>query len=300
MISRLDLLVLSFLYAIATTLGIQATETAVYVSGTMHIESAPQNWPDCTKLIDFFKRATTAGMHWSVGADIGWLKSEPRAAEVIKTTEALGVQWDVHAHYMSDRATCAAYITRYGGHPTQVVSGLVNTEIDALRTPLKSSLGTTWTPAVLWGIVTSTGHTLGADDLATGDWRPKSSTAYTTDDPAGNLIAIGGGSRKLADAESFAKAPNITAPVTSTSIMVAPKTLTVLGGTDGIDAIEAWVGRMKQNSSVRWATISETAVAWKAAGSVPSRQGTAPTTSGLSAKTLGVMPGSGAKVIAPR
>ena len=90
----------------------------------------------------------------------------------------------------------------------------------------------------------------------------------------GKLVAVGGGTRQLAGAERFAlelgkgaKRP----PVTSATVMVSPRTFTVIGSDDGIEAIEAWAARMAQMPQVRWATISETASLWLKAGGVPSR-----------------------------
>lgn len=140
-----------------------STSPLLYVSGTMHIENNPQRQPqNIDAVIEFFRRATATGMKWSIGADIGWLEGEPRVGEVIRATEALGVEWDVHAHSAADRLRCVAKITALGGHPNTVVSGLTVAEIDALRTS-QTSNGVTWTPAVLYGLVLQTGHGFGSD-----------------------------------------------------------------------------------------------------------------------------------------
>src|SRR4051812_24999196 len=88
----------------------QAMKTTLYPSCTMHIEPSRRSWPDPDRLIAFFRRATAAGkegrtqgMRWSIGADIGWLEGEPRAGEVVRALETLGVEWDVHAHQLADR-----------------------------------------------------------------------------------------------------------------------------------------------------------------------------------------------------
>jgi hypothetical protein len=84
----------------------------LYISGTMHIETSRTKWPQPDALLAFFQRAIaagkvgsqTTGMRWSIGADVGWLTGEPRAAEIIRTLSALGVEWDIHAHSATETA----------------------------------------------------------------------------------------------------------------------------------------------------------------------------------------------------
>jgi len=256
---------------------------SIYISGTMHIETNPASWPDPDQLLALFERATKAGrtpgretgMRWSIGADIGWLEGVPRAGELIRATEAMGVEWDVHAHKMADRPKCAETIRRLGGHPNAVASGLIASELDEMRSPIQNPDGSPWQAEVVWGMVRRPGHGPGADDNAAGLWRPKSSAEFTTHDPAGNLVAVGGGSRRLEEAEQLAKELAASTggrpPLVSATIMVSPRTLTVVGTQDGIEAIEAWASRVAAMPVVQWATIRETAKAWLAAGGVPSR-----------------------------
>ncbi|MBI5760400.1 MAG: hypothetical protein HZA46_17935 [Planctomycetales bacterium] len=261
---------------------VDADDLGLFVSGTMHIESTRTNWPDPDALMAFFERATVAGltegrehgMRWSIGADIGWLRNEPRAAEVIAVTQAMGVEWDIHAHQMADRPECYSKIMWLGGVANTVASGLNTSEIDALRRTLRARDGTTWRARVLWGITLRTGHGVGADDQAYGVWQPASSAAWQDHDPRGSLIAVGGGDRTLGGAELFALALGAfgsDAPVTSATINVSPSTLTVVGSADGIDVIEEWAARMGAIPFVQWGTISETAAAWVAAGGISSR-----------------------------
>ena len=49
----------------------------------------------------------------------------------------MGVEWDVHAHVLAHRANCSARITELGGHPNKVASGVIATELDALRSPVR-------------------------------------------------------------------------------------------------------------------------------------------------------------------
>ena len=176
-----------------------ATQAAsLYLSGTMHIESNPASWPDADALVAFLERATrtgrvgdqASGMRWSIGADIGWLRGEPRAGEIIRRTEALGVEWDVHAHALSDRADVYAEIQRLGGHPNDVASGLVYTEIDPMRDPLTNGSGNSWQAGVLWGVVWQPRHGPDSDDFSVGVWRPKSTAELTTHDANGSLIGV--------------------------------------------------------------------------------------------------------------
>jgi hypothetical protein len=252
------------------------------ISGTMHIESAVTNWPNPDNLLAFFRRATqagavgsqTGGMRWSVGADIGWLMGETRAGELVRSLSALGVQWDVHAHNHTDRVRCAERLAALGATPTDVISGLLVAEVDVLRAPLTSSSGYRYTPRTLWGLVNSTGHTLGADDRAPGLWRPKSGTEWMADDPTGNLVAVGGGERTLAGAETVATRANDgtwLAQTYSATVNVAQATLRVVNTTDGIDQIEAWARRVGAMTGVKWATLAESATAWNAAGAWASR-----------------------------
>lgn len=57
--------------------------TLLYISGTTHIESKPQTWPNVDAFLNFLQQVTALGMKWSVGADIGWLEGEPRADQHI-------------------------------------------------------------------------------------------------------------------------------------------------------------------------------------------------------------------------
>ncbi|HQR35990.1 MAG TPA: hypothetical protein PLK30_24920 [Blastocatellia bacterium] len=260
----------------------QSVRSTIYISGTMHIESNRLRWPKVDDLLAFFTRATkagkvgaqTTGMKWSVGADIGWLTGEPRAAEVITKLEAMGVEMDIHAHSFSDRANCAARITQLGGHPNKVSSGNVVTEIEGLRQPVIGSNGATWRAEILYGTALTPDHSPGSEDTSYGVWRPKSGAEYKLHDPNGNLISVGGGPRTLAGATAIIeKLKTLTGlpPVYSTTIMVHPDTLVNVGTQDGIAQIEAWAAMAALNDNVKWATLSETAAAWKAAGQVASR-----------------------------
>lgn len=254
-------------------------DTLLYVSGTIHIENKRQTWPDPDALINFLESATATGMRWSVGADIDWLRNEPRTGEIIQTTEALGVEWDVHTHAMEDRAEAAARIIELGGHPTDVVSGLLVAEIDGLFQPLTASDGSTWQAEALWGIsglLGTGGHKPGNDDQSIGLWRPASATDYTTHDPQGSLIAVGSGTNdSLADIEALveviAAGDEAYPSVLSISIMVQPATLLTPTSGEGLTEIEALVEQLSAYPFVRWATIAETAEAWKDAGEIPSR-----------------------------
>ncbi|HRK40209.1 MAG TPA: hypothetical protein PK347_17690 [Burkholderiaceae bacterium] len=257
-------------------------EPMTLISGTMHIESTSANWPNPDNLLAFFRRATQAGvvanqsggMRWSIGADIGWLTGEPRVSELVRSLSAMGVQWDVHAHNHADRIRCAERLVALGVAPTGVVSGLLVSEIDLLRNALASNTGYRYTPTGLWGMVTSSGHTLGADDRSAGVWRPKSAKDWMADDPTGNLIAIGGGSRSLAGAESIVQQVNggqWLRQIYSVSINVSPSSLTVVSTTDGIDQIESWARRVGALSNTKWATLAETVSLWQAAGGWASR-----------------------------
>ncbi len=266
--------------AALTTQSVSTDTTLLYISGTTHIESKPQNWPQVDAYLAFLQQVTDLGMRWSVGADVGWLEGEPRAAEMIQKSEAMGVQWDVHTHNVADRAKAAALITQMGGHPTSVVSGMVVTELDSLRQPLIYQ-GFTWTPQALWGGTQCAGHGPGCDDTAAGIWIPLSAEQYTTHDPNGTLVRVGCGTHKLADARTLAQAianGQYTYPVISFTVMVSPSTLKSLElgeglkeSSDGLEQIVAFINEMNSYSFVRWATIEETAQAWIQAGSVPDR-----------------------------
>lgn len=266
--------------------GILSAATAnppkLYISGTMHIESAVNNWPNIDQLLVFFQRATaagqvgsqTTGMRWSLGADVGWLNGEVRAGEAIRALAALGVSFDIHAHNSADRALAAEKIVALGATPNTVISGIIYTEIDGERTAHTTSTGYSWQGDTMWGIVLSDGHTVSSDDTSGGLWRPRSSNDWQTHDPAGNLVAVGGCARNIESAENIANAVaagGYTAPVYSCTLNVQPKTLLIVDTTDGIDAIESFASRVGANNSVRWATIGETAAAWKAAGEIPSK-----------------------------
>ncbi|MBP9219193.1 MAG: hypothetical protein KBD39_11400 [Sterolibacterium sp.] len=281
--------------AVANGLGLNAaiaaapSQPTLYVAGTMHIESSPKRWPNPDQLMAFFQRATAIGrvgsqangMRWSIGADIGWLNGEKRAAEIVRTLSALGVEWDVHVHSPSDRAAAAQRIIALGGTPTTVLSGVQVSDIDSVRVAQSGSAGYSWQAVSMWGLVRTGSHSAGSEDLSAGLWQPRSSTDWQAHDPAASLVAVGGGSRALAEAETLAvqlvTSKGYTAPLYSTSIMVDSYTLTVSDAvnagtsTDGIDAIETFASRMGARTNVRWASLSEIARAWRSAGSIPSR-----------------------------
>lgn len=253
--------------------------TLLYISGTTHIETKPQTWPDVDAYLAFLQQVTDLGMKWSVGADVGWLEGEPRAAELIQASEALGVQWDVHTHSPQDRAKAAWLITQMGGHPNSVVSGMLVSELSSMGP--QTYQGFTWTPQALWGGTNCAGHRPGCDDLAAGLWIPLSAEQYTVHDPNGQYIRVGGGTHQLDDGRALAQSiadGQYTYPVISFTVMVAPSTLQVVGpgvqiveSGDGIAEIATFVSEMNGYSFVRWANIEETAQAWVTAGSVPSR-----------------------------
>lgn len=254
-------------------------ETLLYISGTTHIETKPQSWPDVDAYYNFLQQATALGMKWSVGADIGWLEGEPRAAELIQKSEALGAQWDIHTHNPEDRAKAAYLIAQMGGHPNSVVSGMLVSEFDGMGP--QTYQGFTWTPRVIWGGTNCPGHRPGCDDYSAGLWIPLSAEQYTAHDPNGSFIRVGGGTHQLDDARDLAQAianGQYPYPAISFTVMVAPTTLQVVGpgvqiveSGDGIAEIAAFVNEMNGYGFVRWATIEETAQAWVAAGSVASR-----------------------------
>jgi hypothetical protein len=250
----------------------ETNTTLLYISGTTHIESKPQVWPDVDAFLVFLQQVTALGMKWSIGADIGWLEGEPRAAELIQASEALGVQWDVHTHSPQDRAKAAYLITQMGGHPNSVVSGMLVSEFSNIGP--QTYQGFTWTPQVLWGGTNCPGHRPGCDDLAAGLWIPLSAEQYTTHNPNGQYVRVGGGTHQLDDGRMLAQSianGQYTYPVISFTLMVAPTTLQIVESNDGIAEITAFASEMNGYTFVRWANIEETAQAWRAAGSVPSR-----------------------------
>ena len=249
-----------------------SSPTLLYISGTTHIESKPQTWPHIDSFLAFLQQVTTLGMKWSVGADVGWLQGEPRAAELIQASEALGVQWDIHTHDPQDRAKAAYLITQMGGHPNSVVSGMLVSEFSIIGP--QTYQGFTWTPQVLWGSTNCPGHRPGCDDLAAGIWIPLSAEQYTIHDPNGTLIRVGGGTHQLDDGLSLAQAianGQYPYPIISFTLMVSPTSLAIVNSDDGLEKITAFATEMRQYSFVRWANIEEIAQAWVEAGSVPSR-----------------------------
>ena len=249
-----------------------AIPTLFYISGTTHIESKPQAWPNIDEFLNFLQQVTALGMKWSVGADIGWLQGEPRAAELIQASEALGVQWDVHTHNPEDRAKAAYLITQMGGHPTTVVSGMLVSEFNSIAP--QTYQGFTWTPQVLWGGTNCLGHRPGCDDLAAGIWIPLSAEQYTVHNPNGTLIRVGGGTHQLADGLNLAQAianGEYPYPVISFTLMVSPTSITIVNSNDGLPEIISFANQVNQYPFVRWENIEETAQAWVKAGSVSSR-----------------------------
>lgn len=258
--------------SLSTAQPAETNTTLLYISGTTHIESKPQTWPDVDAFLAFLQQVTALGMKWSVGADIGWLEGEPRAAELIQTSETLGVQWDVHTHSPQDRAKAAYLITQMGGRPNSVVSGMLISEFSSIGP--QTYQGFTWTPQVLWGGTNCPGHRPGCDDLAAGLWIPLSTEQYTTHNPNGQYTRVGGGTHQLDDGRELAKSianGQYAYPVISFTLMVSPTSLTIVNSNDGMAEMTAFAKEMNDYGFVRWANIEETAQAWVAAGSVPSR-----------------------------
>lgn len=246
--------------------------TTLYISTTIHIESKSDSWPkDVDAFLAFIEQITSAGIRLSIGADVGWLEGGVRVQEIIQRASATGVQWDVHTHKETDRAKAAYLLTQYGVTPTSVVSGMRIEEFDGLRQPLTYQ-GYTWTPQVVWGGVECVGHKPGCDDTSIALYRPTSSAQYDVHDPNGNLIRVGNTDHQLATAEQLLSqiaAGQYPVPVISFTLMIEPETLRIAeSATDDINVILAFVERMKQNPSVRFGTIEETAQAWVDAGSV--------------------------------
>ena len=246
--------------------------TTLYISATMHIESTPDSWPkDTETFLAFLQQTIDAGLHWSIGGDIGWLTSDPRAKEIVTRAAAMGVEWDVHGHRDTDRGKIAATLASWGVTPSGVISGMLISEYGRIPRSYLSQ-GYRWTPKIVWGGVSCAGHAPGCDDPAIGIYRPKSSSQFTVHSANGKLIRVAGGDHQIATAESLVAriaAGEVTAPVIGFTIMVEPETLLIVNSQDGLEQILAFAAGMDGYSFVRWGTINETAQAWVQAGSVP-------------------------------
>ena len=246
--------------------------TTLYISATMHIESAPDSWPQDTEtFLTFLQQTTDAGIRWSIGGDIGWLTGDPRAQEIVTRSAAMGVQWDVHGHKDSDRGRIASTLASWGVTPTGVISGMLISEYNRIPR-FYLSQGYRWTPTIVWGGTKCAGHKPGCDDSSIGIYRPKNSAQFTVHSATGKLIRVAGGDHQLATAENLAtriSSGEVAAPVIGFTIMVEPETLQVVNSEDGLDEILAFFARMDGVEFVRWGTISETAQAWVQAGSAP-------------------------------
>ena len=250
-----------------------STYTLLYISGTMHIESKSDSWPrDVDAFLAFLEATISAGMRWSIGADVGWLEGGERVAEIIERAGAMGVQWDVHTHEPADRAKAAYLLDQYGVTPTSVVSGLRIEEFDGLLQPLVYQ-GYAWTPQVVWGGVLCVGHRPGCDDTSIALYRPMSSAEYALHNPNGALIRVGNTDHQLSTLDELllqvAGHDFSDVPVLSFTVMVEPETLQIVNSEDGLTELLAFVERVHLNPSVRFGTIEEAAFAWEAAGSVP-------------------------------
>ncbi|MCC6568981.1 MAG: hypothetical protein IT315_07065 [Anaerolineales bacterium] len=248
------------------------SDTTLYISATLHIESKFDSWPaDTEAFLNFLQQTTDAGIRWSIGGDIGWLESAEDAQEIVQRSAAMGAQWDNHAHSPNDLAKIASILSSWGAAPTGVVSGFLIEDFDGLQ-PSYSHQGYTWVPQIIWGGVVCPGHKDGCDDLSVSLYRPTSSSQFDVHNPNGALIKLGGGSHQLADAESLAAQiaqGQHPYPVIGYTIMVEPETLRIsTSSTDDVNVILAFVERMNAYPFVRWATIEETAQAWVNAGEV--------------------------------
>ncbi len=248
-------------------------EALLYISATFHIETKDWSWPQPDEFIAFIEQTQALGIRWSISADIGWFEGEPRAAEVVQRTDAMGVEWDIHVHGARDAAKTAYLLHELGVEPTSVYSGFKIDQFDIITQPVTYK-GYTWQPEILWGAVNCPGHGPGCDNDQMGLWRPTSSEDYHTHDPNGAFIHLGGGNHQLDEARALAEifaAGEIDAPVTSFTLMYSPSSLTISNTDSGYDDLAAFVAEMDQYPFIRWATIEETGQAWVVSGSVPSR-----------------------------
>ena len=248
-------------------------ETLLFISGTTHIETKPTTWPNPDAFLDFLQQMTDLGIRWSVGADIGWLEGESRAAEVIQKSEAFGIQWDIHVHNMNDRGKANYLIKKFGGHPTGVYSGFLVKDFEKVILPNEFS-GESWAATVLWGAVYCPGHRPGCDNDAVGLWSPLSGEEYDVHNPSGTIVHVGGGSHMLTDGRALLSAianGEYDYPVISFTLMADPVTLAIASTGEGIEDFTAFYNEANEYLFVRWATIEETAQAWIEAGRVPSR-----------------------------
>jgi len=248
------------------------SDTTLYISATLHIESKFDSWPaDTESFLNFLQQTTDAGIRWSIGGDIGWLENADDAQEIVQRSAAMGAQWDNHAHSPNDLGKIASILSSWGVTPTGVVSGFLIQDFDGLQSSYAYQ-GNSWSPSVIWGGVVCPGHKEGCDDLSVSLYRPTSSSQFEVHDPSGKLIKLGGGSHQLADAEALAAhiaQGQHPYPVIGYTIMVEPETLRIsTSATDDVNVILAFVERMNAYPFVRWATIAETAQAWADAGEV--------------------------------
>lgn len=248
------------------------SDTTLYLSATLHIESKFDSWPaDTESFLNFLQQTTDAGIRWSIGGDIGWLESADNAQEIVQRSAAMGAQWDNHAHSPNDLGKIASILSSWGVTPTGVVSGFLIQDFDGLQSSY-SYQGYSWSPSVIWGGVVCPGHKEGCDDLSVSLYRPTSSSQFEVHDPSGKLIKLGGGSHQLADAETLAAQiaqGQHPYPVIGYTIMVEPETLRIsTSATDDVNVILAFVERMNAYPFVRWTTIAETAQAWTDAGEI--------------------------------
>lgn len=248
------------------------SDTTLYISATLHIESKFDSWPaDTESFLNFLQQTTDAGIRWSIGGDIGWLENADDAQEIVQRSAAMGAQWDNHAHSPNDLGKIASILSSWGVTPTGVVSGFLIQDFDGLQSSYAYQ-GNSWSPSVIWGGVVCPGHKEGCDDLSVSLYRPTSSSQFEVHDPSGKLIKLGGGSHQLADAETLAAQiaqGQHPYPVIGYTIMVEPETLRIsTSATDDVNVILAFVERMNAYPFVRWATIAETAQAWADAGEV--------------------------------
>lgn len=256
-----------------TVPSVSSNTTALYISATMHIESKFDSWPQDTEaFLNFLQQTTNAGIHWSIGGDIGWLESANNAQEIVTRSASMGVQWDIHTHKVEDYAKTASILNSWGVTPTGVINGFLIKDFDNLQNTYTYS-GVSWSPKIIWGGVVCPGHRIGCDDSSISLYHPTSSNQYDVHNINGNLIKLGGGSHQLADAELLASQiaqGQHNYPVIGFTIMVEPETLRIVTSkTDDVNFILAFVEQMNQYPFIRWATIEETAIAWEQAGSVP-------------------------------
>ncbi len=206
--------------------------------------------------------------------DQGDVTNDTGGKNIVKwMAEDKGVEVDPHAHESQyNYADVAALIEQLGVAPSHTVGGFLYFPPDNPQGWEKHKAGISgsvypeyfWQANILWGAATTLHQ--GSDDRSSGIWRPLDRNSFTTDDPQGRLIYIGGctgdeaGVSELLNRVKTGRVPAggfYTAAIFLVQDRLTAQEIQELGGFIGSLEPDVATGH------ARWLNLTQVAEAWR-------------------------------------